>query len=245
VSTDRHWQVTDAISTLERSIADAEAEFAAGELTASERDRLVAKDAARIAELAGELALLEAQTVEEPPADVQPPGRRVWKRNLGILLIGAALVVALIGFTTNRQAGQQITGNAGGNASQRLHDALVQAEQSVASGNSGLALQQFSTILTTHPDNAEALAEAGWLTYQAAVVAKNSALITTGRQLVERSVSVDPGQAAGHLYLAIIKRHFFAPRSEIIAELRAFSAGNPSADLEALAKPVLSAYGLS
>ena len=42
MSTDRHWQVTDAIATLERSIADAEAEFAAGELTASERDRLVA-----------------------------------------------------------------------------------------------------------------------------------------------------------------------------------------------------------
>jgi len=245
VSTDRRWQLTDAITTLERSIADAEAEFAAGELTASERDRLVARDSVRIAELAGELALVEAPGLEEEPAAPAPPKRRVWKRNLGLLLIGAALVVALIGFTTNRRAGQQITGNAGGNASQQLHDALVQAEQSVADGNSGLALQQFSTIVATHPENAEALAEAGWLTYQAAVAAKNGPLVTTGRQLVERSVAVDPGQAAGHLYLAIIKRHFGAPRSEIVAELRAFSAGNPSADLAGLAKPVLSAYGLS
>jgi hypothetical protein len=89
------------------------------------------------------------------------------------------------------------------------------------------------------------LAEAGWLTYEAAVAGKDEGLVATGLALVRRSVTLDPGQAAGHLYLAIIDRHLGRPRSEVVAELRAFSAGNPSADLARLAAPVLAAYGLS
>ncbi|MEI6700193.1 MAG: hypothetical protein WCL38_00350 [Actinomycetota bacterium] len=245
-SADRRWQLDDGISSLRRSIADAELEHAAGELETDELDRIVRRDSALLIDLEAELALLEpAEEPELLPIKTASESRNVWKRNLGIVLIVAAVVVALLAFTGVRLPGSTGTGGAVVNRTQRIADLTAQGEAAAASGDTGGALTLFSKVLELEPTNAEALAESGWLTYQSGVVGKLPAVKTAGAQLVYRSITIDPGAAAGHLYAAIIKSNDGASRSTVLAELTAFAAGHPEKWLINLAKPFLASYGVN
>ena len=245
-ASERRWQLDDGISSLRRSIADAELEHAAGELGSDELDRIVRRDSALLSELEAELALLGPEAAPEPQsAEVAPPGRTVWKRNVGIVLIVAAVVVALLAFTGIRLPGSTGTGGAVVNKIQRVADLTAQGEAAAASGDTGGALALFTKVLVLEPTNAEALAESGWLTYQSGVVGKLPEVRKAGAQLVYRSITIDPGAPAGHLYAAIIKSNEGAARSTVLAELTAFAAGHPQKWLITLAKPFLASYGVN
>ncbi len=245
-SAERRWQLEDGISSLRRSIADAELEHAAGELESDELDRIVRRDSAKLIDLEAELVLLEPEREPEPQQlAVVAEGRRVWKRNLGIVLIVAAVVVALLAFTGIRLPGSTGTGGAVVNRVQRVADLTAQGEAAAASGDTGGALALFTKVLALEPTNAEALAESGWLTYQSGVVGKLPAVKNAGAQLVYRSITLDPGAPAGHLYAAIIKSNDGASRSTVLAELTAFAAGHPQQWLISLAKPFLASYGVN
>ena len=246
---DRIWQLDDAIATVTKSIADAELEHAAGELTSTELDRIVASDTARLTELETERAKLLAESNDQATTNTEATAksegvrvRSVWKRNVGLSAIAAGLFVALISFAGVRLPGQQATGSVTQTDARALHDQLVEAETAAAAGDAGRALQLFNAVLAKHPQNAEALAESGWLTYQAGLVGQQPTSMSAGAKLIARSITVDPGAPAGHLYAALIDSREGRPSSLVRAELIAFAHASPPAWLVKVAQPFLDRY---
>ena len=68
---DERWYLTDEREFLRRSLADADREREAGDLSAEDHAVLVARDRARLAEVEGELAALDAAAADAPTA--RPP----------------------------------------------------------------------------------------------------------------------------------------------------------------------------
>jgi hypothetical protein len=245
---DRLWIIDDAISTLRKSIDDAEREHAAGELSGDELHDIVSSDSQRLRELEEERAvLLSGDDADRAPREDVAEGRtrKPWKRTVGLVLIAIALAVYVLQFAGVRLPGQQATGTVSQSAAKSLHDQLIEAETAAAAGDSGRALQLFNAILVKHPQNAEALAESGWLTYQAGLIGQQPRSMTAGAKLVERSITVDPGAPAGHLYAALIAAREGRPKSTIVAELIAFTHASPAPWLVKLAQPVLDTYGVT
>ncbi len=243
---DRLWQLDDAISTIAKSIADAEQEHAAGELSAEELTSIVESDTARLrvveAERAELLASVETgEYIEEAP---RPRKRSPWKRNVGIFLIAVALGLFVVSFAGVRLPGQQATGTVSQTDARALHDQLIEAETAAGAGDAGRALQLFNAILKKQPQNVEALAESGWLTYQAGLIGQQASAMTAGAKLIDRSITLDPGAPAGHLYAALIAAREGRPRSAIVAEVIAFAHGSPAPWLVKLAQPILDQYGV-
>ncbi len=242
---DRLWLLDDAISTISKSIADAEQEHGAGELTSEELEGILAKDLTRLLALEQERAALLANS--EPVEHVEPPlprKRAPWKRNVGIVLIATALALFVVSFAGVRLPGQQATGTVSQSDARALHDQLIEAETAAGAGDAGRALQLFNGILAKHPQNAEALAESGWLTYQAGLIGQQPSAMTAGTQLITRSITIDPGAPAGHLYAALIGAREGRPKAAIVAELISFAHGSPASWLVKLAQPILDQYGV-
>ena len=246
---DRIWQLDDAIATVTKSIADAELEHAAGELTKAELDRIVASDTTRLAELEAERANLLVEDDHEGATHTEATDqhqvvrvRSVWKRNVGLGAIAAGLAVALVSFAGVRLPGQQATGNVTQTNARALHDQLVEAETAAAAGDAGRALELFNAVLAKHPQNAEALAESGWLTYQAGLVGQQPATMSAGANLIARSITIDPGAPAGHLYAALIDSREGRPSSLVRSELIAFAHASPASWLIKVAQPFLDRY---
>jgi len=248
---ERLWILDDAISTITKSIADAEQEHGAGELSSEELQAIIAKDTERLRALEQERATLLAQgepAEDEVAGDTrakQPRKHSPWKRNVGLVLIAAALSLFVLSFAGVRLPGQQATGTVSQSTARALHDQLIEAETAAAAGDSGRALQLFNAILVKHPQNAEALAESGWLTYQAGLIGEQPRSMSAGAKLIARSITLDPGAPAGHLYAALIAAREGRPKTSVVSELISFAHASPAPWLVKLAQPVLDQYGVT
>lgn len=224
----------DEIELLEASLADAAAEAEAGELSAEDLEVIRQRDGARLAEARVHLADLGP---EEPEREVEVPPALKRERSKGtkitalvtllVLIVGAiALIVSLTSGPTTSAAEQQ-------------RSMLDQAATLVEQGKITDALKIYGQVLKANPTQAEALAQSGWLTFEAGAQANDSSVMAKGAGQVKAALAAQPRLAAAHLYLGVIYLVAAKDPNGALTEFQTFVDLKPNAALLAAAKPYL------
>jgi cytochrome c-type biogenesis protein CcmH len=221
---------------LTRSLADADAEYLAGDLSDQDYLALRHRDMVRLATLEATASVapgdggteyadvmvaddpspsagstgpeLDTATEAKTNAAATRPNRRSrrswWFLGGAVAAFGAALILAVSLFATDRMPGQSATGSFAETPQQQIEENLAQAATDVNSGQPGPAAQLYQTVLDKHPDNEVALAQLGWLEYQSGQQGHNQSVINEARAKLNRAVTLDPGDYAVRLYLGTV-----------------------------------------
>jgi tetratricopeptide (TPR) repeat protein len=153
---------------------------------------------------------------------------RAWRLVItGILLVVVALsVVLVVKGTSQRLPGEAATGSVNLDPQQRLQRNLAQAESLEAQGNASEALKLYHQVLVQDPNQGQALAESGWLEYEAGVLDRNSSLLADGQTEELKAQRVGPNDYAPHLYLGSMML-VEGNDSGAVAEYRLFLEDHP------------------
>ncbi|MEI8051103.1 MAG: hypothetical protein WCI12_06680 [Actinomycetes bacterium] len=238
--------LADEAGLLEAALSDAAEEFASGDLDAETFRALTERDTARLDEVRREIAALgAAEVIEDGDLDVEAIGlnrSRRRRRFLGLGLVavvagGAIMLVATV--VAPRLSGQSSSGSISTSRPQQIRSLLDQAATLVERGKVAEALPVYAHVLSLDPKQPEALAQSGWLTFEAGLVAGNSVVMAKGESQIRAVVKSAPNAYAGHLYLGVVEllRHDDATAS--LAELATFLDLKPPAKWVAQAQPYL------
>jgi hypothetical protein len=201
-----------------RSLEDLDREHEVGDL--SDEDHATLRDG-YIARTAEVLRSLDRSASSGPASAVTPapaPGPRRGSdgpkggklgpgRRTRYVIIGAVAVVMVAAFLSvvvhvgPRLPGESATGSITLTPAQQLQQNLADAETLENEGNAAGAVQMYGTVLHQDPNQEQALAEMGWLEYQAGAQARASHLLSLGQEQEQRAATLDPGDYAPHLYL--------------------------------------------
>jgi cytochrome c-type biogenesis protein CcmH len=249
---------------LARSLADADAEYLAGDLSDQDYLALRQRDMVRLAALeahmggaaavAGEPTMTPGSVaVDErvPEAGGATAGvptspgagartrwrvrRSTWFLVVGCLCIASALIVAVATFASGRLPGQSATGTFAQTPTQQIAASLAQAATDENQGHVGQAAQLYQSVLHQHPDNEVALAQLGWLEFETGQQGKSASLVADARAKLLRAVRLDPGDYAARLYLGTLLWLRDADATGAVAQYRQFLADSPPASLLAQA----------
>ena len=220
-------ELDDELSFLLGSLEDLERERAAGDL--SDADYATLRDsytqrAAEVLRASGRETSAKASSEDAQPSEgaqssdaspspmsagaesperVVPPRRR--RRAVlvvgSMVLVVAVAVAVVVSQTGTRLPGQTATGSVNLSGGAQLRRTLAQAETLETSGNAAGALRLYHQVLVQEPNQPEALAESGWLEYQAGVQAQDAGLLSSAQQLEQEAQRAEPGAYAPHLYL--------------------------------------------
>jgi hypothetical protein len=179
------------------------------------------------------------------PGSAQPASatrRRKHRRLLATcgatcIVAGAALALVLV-FTGDRLPGDTATGSATLGTAARVNRELAQAETLESHGDVLNALKLYQQVLAADPSQPEALAESGWLEFEAGVQAKSGTLLSQGQQTEEAAVQAATGAWAPRLYLGSMLLAE-GNSSAAVDEFRQFLADNPPAAKVTAALPYL------
>ncbi|HVA03795.1 MAG TPA: hypothetical protein VMU64_08595 [Acidimicrobiales bacterium] len=246
-------ELEDERSFLLDSLEDLERERRAGDI--SESDFTVLRD--RYTHRAAEV--LRALESGEPPRalglenlaptpmstgtakDAPAPARR---RRRSMLVAGSLVVVAAIASTLvvtqtgTRLPGQTVSGSVSLSRAAQLQRTLAQAETLEISGNASGALRLYLEVLTQDPTQPEALAESGWLEFEAGVRSGDAAVLSRAQDQEQMAERAAPGAYAPHLYLGSMRlAEGNAPGA--VAEFRQFLADRPPASEVQVAKSII------
>ena len=210
------------IALVESSLADAAAEHAAGELDEASLAAITRRDEARLALLRAEVASLPAAVSATPPSaliEVERRGpRRGWLVGGGlVVLAGVVVLVVVLSTGGSPSTSTQITG------------LLTQASTLVEQGRVTEALPLYGKVLALDPTQPEALAQSGWLTFEAGSAASSTTLMAKGEAQVRLAAQVAPTLYAAHLYLGVIDLLAATDASGAIAEFQTFMNLKPPA----------------
>jgi hypothetical protein len=255
-------ELDDERSFLLDSLEDLERERAAGDLSDADyaelRDRYTQR-AAQVLRALGRESSGEASSAEEPsdhepssmpsgapsPEGVTSPRRR----RRALLVVGSMVLVMAIAFavvasrTGTRLPGQRPTGSVSLSRGAQLQRTLAQGETLETAGNGAGALRVFHQVLVQDPDQPEALAQSGWLEYQAGVQARDAGLLSSAQQLEEKAERADPGAYAPHLYLGSMLLAE-GDATGAVAQYRQFlSDGPPQSEVRAAEPFIADAFG--
>jgi cytochrome c-type biogenesis protein CcmH/NrfF len=220
-------ELDDERSFLLDSLEDLERERYAGDLSdvdyALLRDRYTHRAAevlrALSREPSAEQPSAEQPSAEQPSADqpssveqssgavapedaASPRRRRRVVLVVGSMALVAAVAVALVASQIGtRLPGQTVTGSVSLSRSAQLHRTLAQAETLETAGNAAGALRLYHQVLVQDSNQPEALAESGWLEFQAGVQARDAGVLASAQQLELQAQRAEPGAYAPHLYL--------------------------------------------
>ncbi|HLN17651.1 MAG TPA: hypothetical protein VK277_12985 [Acidimicrobiales bacterium] len=241
--TDR-WRLLDERDFLLRSLADADAEHDAGDLSDEDHRALRRRDEARLATVVAELVALEdddeARSTEpaeptrttaagERPATTR---RRPFMLAVGLVAVLAGLVLLLVHLVAPSAPGQPATGSIKLNSAQQVRQQLAEADQLNAAGDRLDALTAYQKVLAADPEQPEALARAGWLEYELGAPA-------VGQASVAKAVAIDPGFSTAHLYLGIIDWRADHDASAAVIQFKQFLSEHPAASVVASAATFL------
>jgi cytochrome c-type biogenesis protein CcmH/NrfG len=125
-----------------------------------------------------------------------------------------------------RLPGESVTGSITLTPAQQLQQDLADAETLEDQGNAAGAVQMYGTVLHQDPNQEQALAEVGWLEYQAGAQARASHLLSLGQEEEQRAATLDPGDYAPHLYLGTMLLAEAKPK-QAVAQYQHFLADHP------------------
>ncbi|MDE3087112.1 MAG: hypothetical protein KGJ77_10160 [Acidobacteriota bacterium] len=251
----RRVELEDARDFLLQSIEDLDAELAAGDIDQDRYEALRSDYTARAAAVLRALADDAAAPVPPPRAAesvpdgrapgsgeaAHPGGRRRRRRVLlwaGVGALAAAAVVVVASELATRLPGQSASGSLSLASGDQLQRTDAQAAALEASGKDAEALALYRQVLRAAPTDEQALAEAGWLEFQAGVLGGKAGLVSEGQSEEQRAERADPSAAAPHLYLGSM---LLAERrsAEAASELGRFLAAHPPTALAQQAWPVV------
>jgi tetratricopeptide (TPR) repeat protein len=231
----------DEIKLREASLADAQRELAAGELSPESFGAIANREHGAIARANEELAVLAG------PSLAVPATRRIRRRGflvVAVLCFAVALGVLLWSSLGLRQPGNSITGSVSLGHAQEIQQLLTQAQADIASGDDVTALSAYQHVLALDANNVAALTETGWLDFSAGGSDKNLTLIDVGIKDLRRAVKLAPRNAAPRLYYALVA--YSTPGNQALAkkELEVFLTLEPSDQQLSIARPLLKKFGL-
>lgn len=200
-----------------RSLRDLDAEFAAGDMAEEDyrslRDSYTVRAAAVLKALgAGGYDDARGAAVqpalngsghpsESPAADSRPVSSSGWRRRagvaVGVVVITAGACWTVVASSATRLPGQEITGQALG--SEQVAAQLLAAQRAVSKGDDVTALKDYQKVLSSQPDQPEALTGEGWLLAQT----QQPALLNQGLGMLASAERVAPDYSPAHLYRGI------------------------------------------
>jgi tetratricopeptide (TPR) repeat protein len=269
---DERWYLDDEREFLRRSLADADRERDAGDLSAEDHALLVGRDRARLAEVEDELAALDAAATTAAAATTTaaatnaaaaktPEGRRrdeaaraerapmaLWRR-LGIvvscLLIALGAVILVVHDVRARQPGQASSGSVTVSQAQLIEQQLAQASTLNQKGSTKAALVLYDKVLSEDPSNPIALAYAGFLQWNVGSTAQVASLVRIGRAEIETAVKDSPSYYQAHLFYGLVLENQDHDHTAAVAQFNDFLADLPAganAELAQAAPLVSGAY---
>jgi len=239
-STDEaRWRLEDQRDFLVRSLADLGAEHDAGDIEQRDFDALRRRDEERLAAVEAELADL-ARRVAAASKEPDPAARRVprarsrrrprWLAVVAVVALCAGTTLLVVKLASPRLPGQPITGSAAQNLAQTVQTQLAQATVLVNAGTAtslNQALALYERVLQEDPNQPQALAETGWLEWEAGYSQGRVDLEKAGRALVQRSLKVQPNDFGAHEQLGTIDLEQSHDASSAVTQYRAFLAEHP------------------
>lgn len=206
--------MSDRTDFLHRSLADLDAEHAAGDLS----DEHYAQLRRRYLDA---LSRAQDESGRDTASPVEAVSRRQWPRTVPmvvavvVLAVGAGLLVA-------RSSGERVAGQpSSGNIELGSTDRLARAQQLVADGKVLDAIKEYDAVLRTDPDNPVALAQRGWLL-------RNAGLVDEGLVYIDRAIAADAAYAEAHFFKGMILWRDKGDPAAAVPELRLFLAGTPN-----------------
>ena len=253
-------QLQDEREFLLRSIEDLDAERAVGDIAEGDyralRDSYTARAASVIRALTASGGSNDVRrTVEDGPEAVpgsvddgpspRPAGGRKGRRWLvwsAMAMFAAAALVVVIAAAGVRLPGQTATGDVSLSAAQQVQRTVAQAESLETQGKAAQALELYRQVLTRDPTQEQALAESGWLEFEAGVQDAQGAALSKGQQDEQAAERADPGAFAPHLYLGSMLLVESQPAAAA-TEFGRFLSSSPPVDVVQTAWPfIVKAY---
>lgn len=234
-----HQQILDEIELREASLADAQRELAAGELTPIQAATIQAREELALARLRQELDNYSSPSGTRPNRH-----RRTSYLIVGIICLLAVVVIVIYSTLSLRQSGGQVTGGVSLSNAQEVTQYLSYAQNDVAEGNVSAALQEYQLVLAIDPKNVSALTETGWLDFSAGSSAANPTLVSIGVKDLREAITYGPSNAAARLYYAIVADSTPGNKALAKSEFEVFLDLHPSSAQLAVARPFLSALKL-
>lgn len=202
------WRLHDQRAFLRRSLEDAEREHEAGDLADDDYAALRRRDEALLARVEEELAGAKARPGAEERRQEKPrrtrKRRRTWLAIAGGVCVVAAVVLLVFELVSPRLPGEGPTGSIDLNTQQEIERQLTQAQTLVDHGKSSEALSLYGDVLTEDPKDPVALAEWGWLDWEAASQAKEQTVAAEGASALEEAVKLDKHLYAAQYYVGTV-----------------------------------------
>jgi tetratricopeptide (TPR) repeat protein len=251
---EERWYLTDEREFLQRSLADADREREAGDLSVEDHALLVGRDRNRLAEVEAELAALTATvaTSKAPrrgragSTSAERPPMALWRR-LGIIgscaLIAVGLVILVVHFVQARQPGQASSGSVTVSQAQLIEQQLQQADALNQQGSTKSALVLYDKVLSVDPSNPHALAYAGFLQWNVGSTSNVSSLTRVGRSEIETAIQRNPSYGQAHLFYGLILENQDHNHAAAVAQFNDFlDDAPPASELTQAAPLVAGAY---
>jgi tetratricopeptide (TPR) repeat protein len=202
-----------------RSIADLDAERAAGDIEADDytalRDDYVARAADTIRALAA-----EGRATGSISARISRESRTSWRK--GVLVVAACVVVAgvagvaLANAAGSRRAGDPLSGSLPTSTADRLQ----RASELVAAGKAADAVKLYDEILEDDPEQPVALAYRGW-------IVRLAGLKEEGLAYLDRAVAADPAYPDAHFFRGMMLWEDKFDPAAAVGEFRLFLSNRP------------------
>jgi tetratricopeptide (TPR) repeat protein len=129
---------------------------------------------------------------------------RWWLAALGVVSVVAAAVILASSLTSTRLPGETVTGGIDLNVAQQIERQLTQARTLVRAGKASEALEVYGDVLSEDPKQPVALAEWGWLDWEAASKVGETTVAAEGASALEEAVKDDPSLYAAQYYLGTV-----------------------------------------
>ena len=241
----RH-ELEDERAFLLRSLRDLDAERDAGDLGDEDYRTLHDRYTARAADVLRALAVLagpdpEGAVAAHAAADAGSPPRRRRRRLalvVGVVAFAGAALAVVVGATGTRLPGATATGSPTLGRAQEIQRQLAQGASLEQAGQVVEALRLYRLVLAEDATQPEALAEAGWLEFQAGVQAKRADLISQAQGQEQAAVRSDPSAYAPHLYLGSMLL-VEGDALGAVVEFRSYLAADPPASSVRNAAPFI------
>jgi tetratricopeptide (TPR) repeat protein len=176
--------------------------------------------------------------------DARPRRRSRARRRWWWAVTGASLAVIVVAIvvvtrtTSSRLPGGTATGSVSLSAGQLESRTLEQAQVLEGQGDASGALKLYHEVLEKDPIQEEALAESGWLEFEAGVKAESASALSDGQNEEEKAERADPSASSPHLYLGSML-FVEGQAKDAVTQFRAFLASSPPSSSVQSAAPFI------